>query len=87
MPLDEDEIKALEEDSISFQLSGPNERMSRTDHSDGEPVSSGNSVMNSPSRKPRRRPTHKEKGKMKISEYGVALLRACMGNKAGPPGS
>ena len=52
----------------SFPLSGPNERLSRFDQSDEEPASSGDSVVHSPRRKPRRRLTRKEKGKKKMIE-------------------
>ena len=40
MPQDQGEIGALEESSISFQLSGPNERPCRHDQFDEEPTSS-----------------------------------------------
>ena len=39
MPLDEGDIETIEESSISFRLSGPNERLSRYDQSDEEPAS------------------------------------------------
>ena len=68
MPPDEHEIEALEESPISFQRSGPNERLSRRDQSDAKTVSSGDSAVQSPHKKPRRRLTHKEKGKKKMSE-------------------
>ena len=68
MPLDEEKIKALEESPISFRLSGLNERLSRNDQSDEDPTSSGDSIVHSLRQKPRRQPTRKEKGKMKMSE-------------------
>ena len=61
MPLDEEEIRALEESLISFRLSGPNERLSGNDQS----ASSGDSTVQSPRRKSRRQLTRKEKGKKK----------------------
>ena len=68
MPRDEGDIGALEESPISFRLSGLNERLSRGDQSDKEATSTVESVMQSPRRKPRRRLTHKEKGKKKMLE-------------------
>ena len=50
MPLDGEEIGALEKSLISFRLSGPNERLSRNDQSDEEPASSGDSIMLSSTR-------------------------------------
>ena len=70
MPRDEGDIGALEESLISFTLTGLNERMSRRDKSNAESVSNGDTVMQSPRRKPRRRLTRKEKGKKKMPEYG-----------------
>mgnify|MGYP000400278799 CR=1 FL=1 len=71
MPPDEPEIGTHEESPISFRLSGPSGRLSRFDQSDVEPASSGDSVVHSPRRKPRRRLTRKEKGKKKMSEYNT----------------
>ena len=48
MPLDEEEIRTLEEALISFRLSGLNERLSRNDQSDEESSSSGISAVKSP---------------------------------------
>ena len=79
MPFDEEEIRTLEESPISFGLTRPNERPSRNDHSDDEPVSNGNSVVQSQRQKPRRWLTRKEKAKMKMSEYRIeasALVRS-----------
>ena len=45
MPPDEEEIGALEESQISFQLSGPNVRLSRNDQLDEEPESNGDSIV------------------------------------------
>ena len=69
MPPDEPEIET--ESPISLRLSGPNGRLSRYDQSDEEQVSSGDSVVHSPHRKPRRRLTRKEKGKKKVPDYGT----------------
>ena len=69
MPLDERETDTLEESLISFRLSGPNKRLSQFEQSDEEPVSSGDSAVHSPCRKPRRRLTRKEKGNKKMPEY------------------
>ena len=69
MPWGEGAIRVLEESPISFRLSGPNERLSRHDQSDAESMSSGDSVVHSPRKKPRRRLTRKEKGKKKMPEY------------------
>ena len=51
MPLDEREIGTLDESSISFQLSGPNGRLSPFDQSEEESASSGESVVLSLQRK------------------------------------
>ena len=71
MPPDEPEIGTREESPISFRLSGPSGRLSRFDQSEEEPVSSGDSAVQSPRRKPRRRLTRKEKGKKKVSDSGT----------------
>ena len=71
MPPDEPEIETHEKSPISLQLSGPNGRLSRYDQSDEEPTSSGDSVVHSPRRKPRRRLMRKEKGKRKVSDSGT----------------
>ena len=42
---------------------------SRDDQSDEEPASSGDSVVLSPRKEPRRRFTRKEKGKKKMPDY------------------
>ena len=68
---DEPEIETPEESPISLRLSGPNGRLSRYDQSDEEPASSGDSVVHSPRKKPRRRLTRKEKGKKKVSDSGT----------------
>ena len=47
MSRDEEAIRDLQESSISFHLSGPNERLSPQDQSDAESVSSGDSVVHS----------------------------------------
>ena len=67
---EEEDTDTLEESPISFQLSRPNERLSRNDQSGEESASSGDSTMHSPCWKPRRRLTRKEKGKKKMPEYG-----------------
>ena len=69
MPLDDGEIKALEESPISFRLSEPNVRLSRHNQFDGESASSGDSIVHSPRPKPRRWLMHKKKGKKKMSKY------------------
>ena len=69
MTPDERKIGALEESPISFQLSGPNERLRRHDQPDEESASSEDSVVQSQHKKPRRRLTRKEKGKMKAPKY------------------
>ena len=69
MTPDEHEIGALEENPISFRLSGPNERLSRFDQSDEKPVSSGDAAVHSSRRKLRGRLTRNEKGKKKMSVY------------------
>ena len=71
MPPDECEIETLDESPISFRLSGPNPKLGRFDKSDEEPASSGDSVVHSPRRKPRRWRTRKEKGKKKMLEHGT----------------
>ena len=71
MPPDEPEIGTREESPISFRLSGPNGRLSQFDQSDEEPASSGDSVVHSSRKKPRRRLTPKEKGKKKVSDSGM----------------
>ena len=72
IPLNE-EISTLEESLISFRLSGPNEGLSRKGQPDDEPASSEVSVMQSLHQKPRRWLTRKEKGKMKMPEYGIEV--------------
>ena len=69
MPLEEEETRALEESPIPFRLSGPNERLSQHEQSDEDLKNSGDSAVQSPRPKPRRRLTHKEKGKKKKPEY------------------
>ena len=69
MPPDEPKIGSHEESSISFRLAGPNGRLSRFDQSDEESETSGDSVVHSLRRKPRRRLTQKEKEK----EEGVGF--------------
>ena len=72
MPLDEREIGTLDESTISFRLSEPNERLGRFENqSEEESASSGDSAVHSPRRKPRRRLTRKEKGKTKMTEYNT----------------
>ena len=71
MPLDGCEIRTRKESPISFWLSGPNGRLSRFDQSEEELMSSGDSAVYSPRRKPRRRFTRKEKGKKKVSDSGT----------------
>ena len=68
MPPNEPEMGTHKESPISFWLSGPNRRMSRYDLSDEEPGSSGDSVMHSPLKKPRRWFSRKEKGKKNVSD-------------------
>ena len=41
MPPYERETESLEESSVSFRISGPNETLSRFDQSDEEPASTG----------------------------------------------
>ena len=72
MPLnDKEAIRASEESPISFRLCGPNERPSQIDQLDDESTSSGDSAVQSLSRKPKRQFTHKEKGKEKMMEYDI----------------
>ena len=66
-----EEIGDLEESPISFWLSRSNERLSRNDQLDEDLVSSGDLVVLSPRQKLKKRPTRKEKGKMKMPEYGT----------------
>ena len=73
-PSSDNEVSEAEietEGPISLRLSGPSGRLSRYDQSDEEPVSSGDSAMHSPRKKPRRRLTRKEKGKKKVSDSGT----------------
>ena len=71
MPTDERKMETLDESPISFQLSGPNERLGWFDQSDEESASTGDSTVHSPRRKSRRRLTRKEKGKKKMSDLGA----------------
>jgi hypothetical protein len=68
MPREEPEIGTRPESPISVSLSGPCGGLGRFDQSDGETASSGDSAVHSQRRKPRRRFTRKEKGKMKVSD-------------------
>jgi hypothetical protein len=68
MPPDEPEIETRPESPISVLLTGPSARPSRFDQSDEEPASSGDSAVHSPCKQPKRRFTHKEKGKRKVSD-------------------
>ena len=52
---EEEDIGALEESMISFRISMLNERLSRNDQSDDEPVSNGDSPRESLRPEPRRR--------------------------------
>ena len=45
MPLDEHETETLEESPVSFWLTGPNERQTRFNQSDEDPLSSGDSAV------------------------------------------
>ena len=63
---DDDDYNTLEESPISFQLSGPNEELSRDDQQNEEPTSSEDSVVDSRCKELRRRLRHKEKGKKKM---------------------
>ena len=54
MSPDEPEIGTYEESLISFQLSGPSGRLSWFDQSEEETMSSGDSTVHSPRRKPRK---------------------------------
>ena len=67
----EEQIDTLEESLTSFHLSGPNEELSRNSQSYEEPANSQDSVVQFPCKKSRRQYTHKENGKMKMSEYGT----------------
>ena len=60
--LEEGDIWVLKESPISFRLSGPNEGLSWNDKSDEEPMSSGDSIVQSPWMKLRGWTTRKEKG-------------------------
>ena len=75
MPLDGEEIGALEKSLISFRLSGPNERLSRNDLSDEESASIGDSVVLSPHRRLRRWLARKKKGKMQMLEFHMDVVR------------
>jgi hypothetical protein len=68
MPQEEPEIRTRPESLISVPLSGPCGGLGLFDQSDDEPASSGDSVVHSQRRKPRRRFTRKEEGKKKVSE-------------------
>jgi hypothetical protein len=68
VPREEPEIGTRPDSPISVPLSGPCVGLGRFDQSDGETVSSGDSTVHSQRRKPRRRFTRKEKGKMKVSD-------------------
>mgnify|MGYP006889253426 FL=1 len=65
----EEEIGTQEESLISFWLSGPIEEPSQNDRSIEKTTSDEDSAMRSPRMKPKRRLTHKEKGKRKMLEY------------------
>ena len=67
--VEDDEAGTQEESSELFRLSGPNERLGQSDQSDDETASSGDSVVVSPRKEPRRRFTRKEKGKKKMPEF------------------
>ena len=71
MFLDEEEIGTHKESLISFRLSRPNEEMSRDYQHIEMSASEANSVVQSPCMKPTRQPTCKEKGKLKMLEYGT----------------
>ena len=57
-------------------MSRPNERLSQNDQSNDELASSGDSAVLSPRKEPRRRFTHKEKGKQNISEYETSNVES-----------
>ena len=69
--IEEEGFGALEESSISFQLSDLNEELSGEDQQNEEPTSSDDSAVHSPLKELTRRSTPKEKGKMKMSEYDI----------------
>ena len=69
MPPHDEDIGALRESSISFRQSGRNERLGRDGQPNDETTSSGDSVVFSPYKKPRRQLMRKEKGKKKLSDY------------------
>ena len=68
---DEEDIGTLEESLISFSLSGPNEELSWEDQQNEELTSNEDSIVRSPLKKPRRWFMRKEKGKIKMLEYGT----------------
>ena len=67
--VEDGEAGTQDESPESFLLSEPNERLGQSDQSDAETASSGDSVVLSPRKEPRRRFTRKEKGKKKMPEF------------------
>jgi hypothetical protein len=77
MPPDVPEIGTQPESPISVPLTGPSAGLGRFDQSDEEPVSSGDSAMHSPCKRPKRRFTRKEKGKRKVSDADTQREESC----------
>ena len=72
LPLRDEEIGALSKSPISFQLSGPNEGLSRDGQPNEESASGGDSAMLSSHKEPRRIFTRKGKKKMSAYNFGSA---------------
>ena len=60
---EEEDIGTLEESSISFRLSGPNEELSQNDQVNEESVSSIDSAVHSPRKEPRNSIQAKRRGR------------------------
>ena len=69
---EEEDFTTLHESLISFQLSGPNERLSGKDQANDESASSKDSIVLSMHKEPRRQFTHKEKGKKKMPKHDTS---------------
>jgi hypothetical protein len=77
MPSDVPEIGTQPESPILVPLTGPSAGLGRFDQTDEEPASSGDSVVHSLRKLPKRRFTRKEKGKKKVSDADTQMEESC----------
>jgi hypothetical protein len=77
VPPDEPEIGTRPESPISVPVTRPSAGLGRFDQFNDEPASSGDLPVHSPRKQPKRRFTHKEKGKRKVSDANTQREESC----------